>query len=193
MEPASQIKGLIMNYVRLAVLLATILFSTEKLFAGVAVEPYVNYAMGDWTQAGTSAKKTGVEYGGRLGWDFGRVRVGGAFLSGALKDNASPISNNITPQDIGAFVDGQFGSIVLRAQFNFASQRTFVPSSGPTNTWKGTSIKAGFGVVLLPHLNLSLDYLIGNFDNLNGSTATNKLTTSSFGIGVSFPFTFGAM
>ncbi len=191
MKPASQIKGQKMNYVRLAVLLATILFSSEKLFAGVSVEPFVGYATGEWSQAGNSAKQSGVDYGARLGWDFGRVRVGGNFLSGALKDNASPISNTITPQDFGAYITGEFGRVSLRAAYNFSSQRTFAPSSGTNNTWKGTSFSAGFDVMLMSHLCLNLDYVAGTYDSLNGASQTSKLTNSFFNIGISFPFGFG--
>lgn len=175
----------------LTLVLSIIIVSTTSARAGVAVEPFVGYATGEWKQGSTSAKHSGVGYGARLGWDFGMVRVGGSYLGGTTTDTASPISNKIAQQDIGAFVEADFSRVVVRLGYGATSQGIFTPSTGTANTWKGTSMNAGIGVELINHINFNIDYVSTSHDQLNGATVANKLTNNFFVVGVSFPFEFG--
>ena len=175
----------------LALCLTLLLAMSSYAFAGISAEPFAGYAAGEWRQSATSAKFSGADYGLRLGWDFGNVCFGGSFLTGTMTDSASPILNKIVPQDIGAFISFEISPVTVRGGYGFASQGTFTPSSGSANTWKGTSVNAGLGFIVVDHVSLNIDYVAATYDTLNGSSAASKMTNNTFVFGVSFPFEFG--
>lgn len=175
----------------LTLIVLVLIATATSAFAGVSAEPFVGYATGEWKQGASSAKHSGLDYGARLGWDFGMVRVGGSYFGGSTTDTASPISNKIAQQDIGAFIEGELSRVVLRVGYGFASQGVFTPGTGTTNTWKGTSINAGLGFTIINHVNFNIDYVSTSHDTLNGTSTSSKLTNNFFSAGISFPFEFG--
>jgi hypothetical protein len=170
--------------------LVSILFY-ENAKAGVLVEPFVGYGTGSWKLNSVSTNQSGVDYGGRLGWNFDGFLIGGDYVGGSFKDNQTGNNNNITAQDIGGFLGFEVKRVTVRGAYNFNSQGTYAPTSGTNSVWKGNSFSASVGFAIVSHISLNLDFMSGTYDTLNGVKQSNNLTNNIYSVRLSFPFESG--
>jgi hypothetical protein len=171
----------------LIVALAALLLVVGEARAGVYIEPFVGYGVGDvkFTAAGPSgsatvgAKMKGLDYGGRVGLKSMMFAVGGEYQASDLKFDRG--GSNWKPVDIGAFI-GVFAPLGFRAWF------TYFISSKAAGV-KGTGMKLGLGYRFLLHLAINAEYVKRDY-KIESVTTTSTLKTddSVYGVSLSLPF-----
>lgn len=184
------------------------LFISINANAQIYLEPYVGYSMGNQktdldvtSTVNIKAKQTGTSsqalYGGRLGYSFLTLAVGGEYMGGTI---ATSSDNDITTAgvstktstsgtagttNIGAFVALNFP--ILRA---FA---TYFPSSKLDTDTSGSGFKVGLGFYLLPMLALNAEYMSFTYNKYEptGLTVNSFSSTADlYMISLSAPLSF---
>lgn len=158
--------------------------------ADILLEPYVGYQMGKYKSSGTSTDFSGVDFGARVGYQQMGFMVGLDYMTGKMTDKAKPKSNDVTPTSFGVFVGYNF-PVLLRVYGVYGfSNSVKLEQTGASNKMEGSpNLKLGVGYTALPLLSIALEYTTGTYDEVNGQKLSSDVTTSSYGVSVSVPFT----
>ncbi len=165
-----------------------IVFGMSSLaHAGMLVEPYLGYQMGDskyqYAPASSNSEYTdklsGVGYGLRLGYKFlvPWVALDYTGVSGTDKVDYPGIKDmDFTKSSLGLVAGADLVLLRAWAGYGFSNQMTLKGDSGnPDYKFKGTYIKAGLGLGFIPLVSLNLEYQINNFDKVDvGSGEQSK-------------------
>lgn len=166
----------------LLVLMFVLPFSAN---AGLEVEPYLGYTIdGTLSQAGaTDSDLSGVGMGARLGYGFlPLLGAGVEFYKGNLTADASGTESDFEPTDIGIYASVDF-PILVRAWATYVLSSKVDVAAGE---FSGSGFKLGVGFTGLPFVSINLEYTTINYDELNGSSATD-VDRSGIMLGVSLP------
>lgn len=165
---------------------------TQKVQAGLLLEPYLGYVSGKQTSGSASANFTGTELGTRVGYSTFNFSLGADYITAKYTDDSSS-KNDLTMSDLGIFASYKF-PILLRV---FA---TYVPSSqlkGSAQnildyTYKGNTTRLGVGFTGFPIININLEYITATYKDLEvlGQTTSlsSSVTTSAYALSISVPF-----
>lgn len=185
-----------------------VLFGISSLAqAGILVEPYLGYQMGDmkytWDSAvtpygGTSNtdKLSGTAFGLRLGYKFllPWVALDYTGTTGSMKGDVLP-DTDYTGTSLGVTAGVDLPIVHPYAGYGFSNQLTIKGTSSSTEfKYKGTYLKAGVGLGFIPFVDVKLEYQMNTFDKVDtGSGEVDKsvlfsdFNYNTFMIGVSLP------
>jgi hypothetical protein len=148
--------------------------------AGILIEPYLGYETGDSTfkyvpsidPSGTefTDSLSGVGYGMRLGYQFMIPWVALDYSSGTqtAKVDKGRDSYDMTKSSLGAVVGVSLPLIRAWAGYGFSNEMTKKGTAGSADTkLKGTYLKAGVGLGILPLLELNLEYKINDLKKVD--------------------------
>lgn len=185
---------------KVLVTLTTLLFTTIAS-AGILIEPQVGYVISNkfsgtaniTTSGGTAGtlaldyKATGVEYGGRVGYQVLGFMAGVNYghMSGTSK-NADGSKDDIKGTNLGAFI-GFKAPILVRGwvAYNFSSKADLGDSE-----LDGKSTEIGLGFTGLPFLSVNAIYRMYDYTEIksSGSTfAASGLKPKEIALAVSLP------
>ncbi len=173
---------------KLALILS--LFMGVNASAGLLLEPYAGYAIGnsEYADGSDKADVTGLSYGGRIGWTL-------PFVFFALDYS---IGNTDFKYDDGSKIKSEHTTMAAVAGVNLKIVRlwagyifdTEAEDKDGTLKFEGNGMKAGIGFKPLPVIPLSfnLEYGLHEYDKANGLTLGSNLETKVLLLSVSAPF-----
>lgn len=164
------------------VILAVSLLVGVSSQADILIEPYLGYHLGKWKAGSTSEDLSGMVFGGRLGFSTLGFQAGLDYMGGELKDDATPKSE-FTVSNLGVFVGYNF-PILVRVYGSYF----FDAELKDTFKLEGTAIRLGVGFSPLPLLDVNLEYMMGTYDKVNGSSINPDVKTDTYGLVLSIPF-----
>lgn len=186
--------------------LAVMIGMSSAAHAGILIEPYLGYEMGDfyYKYAGGSTEYkdslSGVGYGMRLGYKFLLPWVALDYTSGsgtAKRDSAaSSTDQDFTRSSLGAVVGVDLPLIRAWAGYGFSNEATLKGVNGGADTKiKGNYLKAGVGLGFIPFVSLNLEYKINEVKKVDlGSGEQDKsavydsVKNDTIMVSVSVPF-----
>lgn len=148
--------------------------------AGIYLEPYLGYETGavkqtDLTPTLTTVKTSGNTIGLRLGYKFllPWVALDYSTLSGKAKPDGGTESD-FTQNTLGVVVGADVPIVKPFVGYGFSNEATVKSDAGDVK-YKGTYMKAGFGLGFIPFVNVNLEYRINNYDKITaGGVEFNK-------------------
>jgi hypothetical protein len=155
---------------------AVALGMSSAAHAGILVEPYLGYEMGDikYKFVGSSVDHTdstsGVSYGLRVGYKFLIPWVALDYTSGTATAKPDPASTDydLTKSSLGAVVGVSLPLIRAWAGYGFSNEITNKGTSGnPDTKFKGNYLKAGVGLGILPLVDINLEYKINDLKKVD--------------------------
>lgn len=173
--------------------------------AGVLLEPYVGYGIGNSkiTQSSGSSQKSdlsALEAGLRLGLrhrGFWVAADGGFGLSGKAKPSSGD-SSDFTSMTVGATVGYDFmNRLRLYAGMGFLDSVEFKDSTGTKTTfYNGTPLKVGVGYWVYHHVCLNLEYGSHDYKKVKGDgydaslsdAGISSVKSETYTLNLSFPF-----
>lgn len=172
--------------------------------AGLMIEPYIGYEMGDITLDPVSGSEStfsnsGVGYGLRLGYQMlvPFLALDYRVSSGTSKPNVGT-DQDYTSSSLGAVVGVDLPLIRAWAGYGFSNEATLKGLGGDADTkYKGTYTKAGIGLGFLPIVSINAEYIMNNFSKVNfgegagdesRSTYYDSIKNNMVFISVSAPF-----
>ena len=142
--------------------------------AGMLIEPYLGYEMGDLkrqekTEAEFTDKSSGTSFGLRLGYKFLLPWVALDYTSGSGKlktDDPGKVDSDYKKYSLGGTVGVDLP--LIRGWVGYGFQND-LQIDDPTNDvkFKGTYTKFGVGLGFIPFVSLNVEYKINNFDKLD--------------------------
>jgi hypothetical protein len=167
----------------------TMLLFTTLASAGILIEPQLGYVLsskysGTFNLSGPATgtatldyKSTGLEYGGRLGYQFLGVMGGLNYGKTSSKSKDTTGSYDYKGTNVGVFI-GYSAPILVRAwyAYNFSSKAEV--SSATPASFKGSSSELGLGFTGIPFLSVNLIYRMYSFTTY--ATSTLSYTASGF-------------
>jgi hypothetical protein len=151
--------------------------------ASFLIEPYLGYHMGKFEVSGNKDDAKGTSYGGRLGFSQLGFQFGADYMGGNWDIDSSP-KFKASASNLGVFVGYDF-PILLRVYGSYFFDSKLKDSS----TFEGNMIRLGVGFSPIPLLDINLEYLMGKYDKLNGSSLPSEAKLNMLGVTVSIPFT----
>ncbi len=177
------------NFLRAVLVFAILPFMAAPAQADILLEPYGGYYTGDWEQGTTSHDLKGLAFGGRLGFQHMGFMAGLDYMTGMWKDDDNP-SRDVTPTDLSIFVGYNFPAMVrIYGAYGLDSELKF-KANNTVAKWTGNTLKFGIGFTFFPMVSLNLETIRGDYDEVNGQSATTKRETVLYGFSVSVPLTF---
>lgn len=166
-----------------------LVFISSTSFAGILLEPYLGYNIGSTSQTGSSdSKDNGLGYGARLGWTLPLVFFAVDYSAASIKDKPDVgTSSDVKYSAIGAVVGASLPVLRLWAGYNFKS--TFDVDGGGKLEGNGMKAGLGFKMPVLP-ISFNLEYILNQYDKLDGASITNDVKHKSIFVSVSAPLTF---
>jgi hypothetical protein len=157
--------------------------------AGILIEPYLGYETGDlsytpvFTGTGTEFKdvQTGTGYGLRLGYKFliPWVALDYSGVSGKAKTGASAIGfadTDYTRSSLGAVVGADLPIIRLWAGYGLSNELAYkATASTAASKFKGSYVKAGVGLKLIPFLSVNLEYKMNTYTKFDNGTTESDI------------------
>jgi hypothetical protein len=157
---------------------------TAPAMAGVFIEPYAGYGIGNWEQGASGQDLKGLIYGARVGYVVDGIGGGIEYMAGTLKDEGSP-ALSFKGTNTGVWAGYNFPFLVrIFATYFFDSQ-----SEHRSASFEGTGTKFGIGFTGLDPVSINLETMTTDWDTNNSSIVTKSKTTL---LTVSLPFDFGA-
>lgn len=156
--------------------------------AGILLEPYVGYHMGEGSQTGaTDTDITGMGFGGRVGWTLPLVFFAFDYSSGGLDAESGSSEVDADYKAMGAVVGASLPMIRIWAGYNFSAELELDSAT----KYEGNGMKGGLGFKLpaLP-ISINAEYIINEYDEANGTSLTNKYEHTSLFVSISAPLTF---
>lgn len=164
----------------------TILVSTNAS-AGILLEPYLGYNAGKLTQSGSEdADITGLGYGLRVGWTLPLLFIALDYSMHDVDFKDSTGKSSVDVKNLGAVVGASLPIIRVWAGYNFSAE-----GEVEADKFKGSGMKAGVGfkMPILP-VSFNLEYIINEYDEMNGMSFANKMESKTVFLSVSAPFSF---
>lgn len=164
--------------------------------AGILIEPQLGFKFSSATDSSphgstTASKYSGLDLGGRLGYQFLGVMGGLSFNTSSFSKEAagasiSPTSGkfDVDQTSFGVFA-GYNLPILLRAwvayNFSVIEKATQSVSNYATSgdKWSGSSLELGAGFTGLPFLSLNIMYRMLNYDEFHNAFS-NTTTSKSY-------------
>lgn len=194
------------------ILALSVLGLTSTASAGFLVEPYLGYEMETLkgTQKGggdLSGKGSAINLGARVGYKFGMGLWLAADPQMTMKstfkiDDSTgdyKFARTTTWLDVGydfPMMARLWAGYALSNEFTITSEGG--GTSSDTKFKGGSSMKVGLGFRLMPTVNLSFEYLMNKYKDVESGGATapmtdfyDKFDDNAIVVGVSFPFHFG--
>lgn len=179
--------------------------------AGILIEPYLGYQMGQpkYTYASSvpsfggqsgSDNVSGAALGLRLGYKLllPWIALDYTGTTGTAKPDSKFSSKDYdyTQTSLAAVVGVDLPVIHVWAGYGFSNQATYVGSGGNNDMkFKGNYVKAGVGFGFIPFINLNVEYIMNNFNRVdvgNGEQDRgdifSELKSDSILLSVSLPF-----
>lgn len=159
-------------------LIALILGFTVNANAGLLLEPYLGYNSTEIDIAGAD-DATGLMIGARVGMTIlSTVFIAVDYSTG---DMSWDTDGDMTR--LGVTVGADIPVAPLRAWVGYY-QSKFEPGN---SKFEGDGMKLGLGLTMLPIIDINLEYLTGEFDEING-TSISGIDETSFMLSLSAPF-----
>jgi opacity protein-like surface antigen len=165
---------------KLFAVLAMAIGMSSAAHAGILIEPYLGYETGDSMfkyvpsvdPSGTEFTDsiTGASYGMRLGYQFMIPWVALDYSAGTqtAKADKGRDGYDLTKSSLGAVVGVSLPLVRAWAGYGFSNEMTKKGTAGnPDNKFKGTYLKAGVGLGILPLLELNLEYKINDLKKVD--------------------------
>lgn len=163
-------------------------FAIPQAQAGVLLEPYLGYHMGNAKQGASTLNSTGIVMGGRIGYGQMGLGAGLDIMQGTWTAKKDSTKYDTAPSDLGIFVGYTF-PVMLRVYgvYNFQSNTSYKDTTGSFKV-KGSGIKLGVGLTTLPFVAVNLEYRSTTYDqNSAGQSLTDKIKEDTYGLVVSLP------
>ena len=173
--------------------------------AGLRIEPIVGYSMGDYkTSAVTThlegnGRVDGFTYGGRLGWMFDGIFIGGEYQAARaqLKTDGTGEATNWSNKTIFGELGYEFlMGLRVYAGMNVTPHESDVATTPSHTVYKGSAKKFGLGFQYRAPFAVNAEYIMYDFDEYqNGavkaktSTLFEKFNYNAVVLSLSFPFT----
>lgn len=161
----------------------------QPAHAGLYLEPYIGYGMGDSKQGTSKDDVKGMAYGGRIGYSVMGLAVGVDYMTGKLNIDSTP-SAEATPKDLGIFVGYTFPIMVRAYGVYVPTAKADMTSSSGDGDFEGSGMRLGVGFTMLPFVVINLEYTSIEYDKFKGNSLTNKNKLSMYGLNLSVPFDF---
>lgn len=174
--------------------------------AGILIEPYIGYEMGDvqYDLVGPTneitEKGTGTGYGLRLGYKILAPWVALDYTgsSGTLKPD-SGTDHDYTTTGLAAVVGVDLPLIRAWAGYGFSNEATRIGTNGEADwKFKGTYTKVGVGFGFIPFVSVNAEYKMNSYSKVDIDGTTNgevsrgdifeKLKNDVLMFSVSIPF-----
>lgn len=172
--------------------------------AGVLLEPFVGYDQTtqkttDISGTNDGSTNSGMDYGARLGYKFGRgFWLAAEYTGGSGKsksDTAGTPDSDYTRTALGAVIGYDFGRVNLWAGYGASDKVTIKQTGSADADVTGTNMKVGVGVKAANHVAINLEYGIPKYTKITTggteytiSNLYSKFDTSGAMLSVSFPF-----
>jgi opacity protein-like surface antigen len=159
--------------------LAVALGMSSAAHAGILVEPYLGYEMGDLKykfaagnsdQADHTDSTSGMAYGLRVGYKFLIPWVALDYTGGTATVKPDPTGSDydLTKSSLGAVVGVSLPLIRAWAGYGFSNEITKKGTAGnPDAKFKGNYLKAGVGLGILPLVDINLEYKINDLKKVD--------------------------
>lgn len=190
---------------RIAMVLGLI-FSATSAWAGLRIEPIVGYSMGDYktstinTHVESNGRVDGFTYGGRLGWMFGGIFIGGEYQAARaqLKTDGTGDAINWSNQTLFGELGYEFLlGLRVYAGININPHKSQVATTPENTTYTGSAKKFGLGFQYHAPFAINADYVMYDLDESQAgatktkiSAAYEKFQYNAVVLSLSFPFTF---
>jgi opacity protein-like surface antigen len=173
------------------------LFLSATARAALLVEPYGGYAFGGSISGGSlssSQTVTGVEYGGRIGFQRMGFQLGAEYLGGQMDFKYDNINYKLTQTDFGPFI-GYQSLAGFRIYGTYFISPTAVDNQSPSTTFKNAwAGKIGIGYKFARYASINFEYYTSQFSKYTSSGVTSSLTSkldaNYYMVTLSFPLTF---
>lgn len=155
--------------------------------AGGFIEPYIGIQKGEFTNSnGTDYDTKGTALGLRLGyqavipWVALDIR-----LNDGTVDSTPEVDYSGTDIGITAGVSVPF----LRPMIGYIPQaKQKFESGGSSDEYKGTALKIGLGIKILPLVDINIDQTAYTFDEVDGQDLNNKAKHKILTVGLGIVF-----
>jgi hypothetical protein len=159
--------------------------------AGIMLEPYLGYEMG--TTKDNDGKLDGTQLGLRLAWTAPIMFWAGLDytmgVSAKFKPDASGAPDSDAKRSTLYAVAGVDFPILLRAWFGYGFKNE-LKLDDYDQKLEGTSTKLGVGFTGLPFVSLNLEYLMEDYDKVNGNSLSTHSKNNAYVLSVSLPWEF---
>lgn len=179
---------------QLGLLLALTFTLVPKANAGILLEPVVGFNVASKVEVEDLESYSGgggLGYGGRVGYQNLGFQLGLDYLNSSIDMGDDDFDKNVDTSEWAAFVGFEF-PVLLRvyAGYIFSATGKTEYNNSDLELSKGSGMKVGAGLTVLPFLDINLEYRKGSFDEaeLGGTEIDNKVDYSSVFLGVSLPF-----
>ncbi len=154
--------------------LAMAIGMSSAAHAGILIEPYLGYEMGDvkYQQIGKAEatdSTSGVSMGLRLGYKFLIPYVALDYTTGTATGKPDAGSDyDLTKSSLGVVVGASLPLIRAWAGYGFTNDITMKGVGGlPDTKFKGGYMKAGVGLGILPLVDINLEYKINDLKKVD--------------------------
>ncbi len=172
-------------------------FAASTAKAGLLIEPYLGYELGTLEQQipilGTfKGDMSTAQLGAKVAFTFPILFIGADYslpVGGTIKDQSSSTKYDVTGSQLFVLVGASLPMIRAYAGYgliNVLELKNQV-GGGTTRYEGGTAIKLGVGTTMLPFVAINLEYILSNYDKINGTSNSNG-KSNFFMLNVSLPF-----
>ncbi len=182
------------------ILVAILIFTFSYSHAGIFLEPYVGYYLGE-TDVGTPSgdvtnDDSGMAYGARLGFTLGGylyVAGDASLIKGEYENSSSNTTDDLEIMTYAAVAGVRLGMFHVWYGHAFKVDVETM-DEGVATDYEGTGWKAGIGTRLFGKINLNLEYIAGESDKVDGAdiptASVNSVESSGYLLSIGFPLSY---
>ncbi len=182
------------------ILIALIILSCSHSQAGIFLEPYVGYYLGETDVKGPSSNvandDSGMAYGARLGFTVGGylyVAGDATLIKGEYENSSSNTTDDLEVLSYAAVAGIRFGMFHVWYGHAFKVESETM-DEGVATDYEGTGWKAGIGTRLFGKINLNLEYLTSEMDTVDGAdiptSSINSVESTGYMLTLGFPLSY---
>jgi len=173
---------------KILAIIAVAIGMSSTAHAGILIEPYLGYEMGDLKYKYVPAiggpeftdKASGVSYGMRLGYKFLLPWIALDYSGGtATVKPDTGTDYDLTKSSLGAVVGVNLPLIRAWAGYGFTNEMTIKGTGGSNDTkLKGNYLKAGVGLGFIPFVSVNLEYKINELKKVDLGAGAGEIDKS---------------
>lgn len=188
--------------------LSVLIFAiSTQAHAGLLLEPYFGYTMGDYktTATGTNAQENGkidgMSFGGRAGWIYSGFFFGGEYQAARAQlklDGAGEGTNWSNTSIFGVLGYESMMGLRIFAGMTVQDHESELSTTPEHTVYKGSAKKIGVGYRYRVPFAINAEYIMYDFDkyavgSVKGALSERfaKFNYSAIMFSLSFPFEFG--
>lgn len=170
------------------IMICSLVLVTQVASAGSFIEPYIGYQTGDFEFSnGTSVDSKATTLGLRAGYQMviPWIALDVKLAKGSLEDTTPDVDYSFT--DIGVTVGASIPFVRPFIGY-IPAAKTTLEGGGATDEYKGTGLKLGLGIKILPLIDINIEQVSYEFDEIDGVDLATKAKhkTTMIGVGMTF-------